>query len=229
MIPAPERAEAAAMRSWSAAAAEGRVAEIGGATAVAYMPTPGSAMFNRVLGLGLAEPATDESLAAVADFYADAGTEYCITLAPEARPADLPARLERRGLVRGYGWTKFVRDASPAAPAASELRVERTRDGDAFAEVVVRAFGAPVLLRPLLRALPSLDGWACYLAFAEGEPRAAGAVHVDGDAAWLGIAGTFPEARGRGAQSALLAARIEAARAARARPSRSGAGGVGLG
>jgi GNAT superfamily N-acetyltransferase len=214
MIPAAERAEAAAMRSWSAAAREGRVAEIGGATACAYLPTPGSAMFNRVLALGLAEPATAETLAAIAGFYAEAGTEYCIALAPEAQPADLPARLEERGFVRGYAWTKFVRDASPAAPSPTELRIERTNDGDAFADVVVRAYGAPDVLRPVLAGLPALEGWSCYLALADDEAVAAAAVHVDGDAAWLGVAGTLPEARGRGAQSALLAARIEEAGAA---------------
>ena len=37
---------------------------------------------------------------------------------------------------------------------------------------------------------------------------------MTGEVGWLGIAGTLPERRGRGAQSALIAARIEAARGA---------------
>ena len=40
---------------------------------------------------------------------------------------------------------------------------------------------------------------------------AGGALFVDGDQAWLGLGATLPEARGRGAQSALLAERIRLA------------------
>src|SRR4029077_18965400 len=40
----------------------------------------------------------------------------------------------------------------------------------------------------------------------------AGALFVSGKTGWFGIAGTLPEARGRGSQGALFAARIDRAR-----------------
>ena len=44
------------------------------------------------------------------------------------------------------------------------------------------------------------------------EPAGAGALYVDGGVGWLGFGATLPPYRGRGAQSAILAARIEDAR-----------------
>lgn len=49
---------------------------------------------------------------------------------------------------------------------------------------------------------------------ADDEPAAAAALFVDGEAGYLGFGATLPEHRGRGGQGALLAARIEHARAA---------------
>ena len=57
-------------------------------------------------------------------------------------------------------------------------------------------------------------GWTCLVAYDGDRPVAGGAVYVDGDQAWLGLGATLPQARGRGAQSALLAERIRLAAAA---------------
>ena len=72
----------------------------------------------------------------------------------------------------------------------------------------------PEAAEPWLSLLPSAPGWTCWLAFAGDEPAATGALYVEGDAAYLGFGATLPEHRGRGGQNALLAARIEHARAA---------------
>ena len=57
-------------------------------------------------------------------------------------------------------------------------------------------------------AQPAMHAWA------GDEPAGAGALHLDGEAAWLGVGATRPQFRRRGAQAAVLAARIDAARAA---------------
>src|SRR5579859_489184 len=62
-----------------------------------------------------------------------------------------------------------------------------------------------------LARLPSLDGWHCFVAYDGEQPAAAGALYVVGKLAWLGIAATVPGFRRRGAQTALLAARIRRA------------------
>jgi GNAT superfamily N-acetyltransferase len=51
-------------------------------------------------------------------------------------------------------------------------------------------------------------GFDCYLAWDGDEPAGAAALFASGDTGWFGLAGTRPEFRGRGAQSALLAVRI---------------------
>lgn len=48
----------------------------------------------------------------------------------------------------------------------------------------------------------------CFLAHLDGEPIAAAAVHRSGDVALLAGASTIPSARRRGAQQALLQARL---------------------
>lgn len=218
MSPAPpaEVGELEAFRSLLDGAPGAHLREIGGGLCTAFDATPSSALLNRGLGLGLARPADDDVLDEAASFFDDLGVAYAVTVTPETAPGDLGERLEERGFVGSYAWTKFERAAGPAAPSPrSELRVEEIgadRAG-AFADVFVRAYGAPPLLAPLLCRLPGLDGWTCFVAFAGEVPAAAAALHVAGPVGWLGIAGTLPELRGRGAQTALLNARIEAAAA----------------
>ncbi len=57
-------------------------------------------------------------------------------------------------------------------------------------------------------SIEALRSWTCWLALARGEPPAAAALWARGDAAYLGLAATLPEHRGKGAQRALIAARI---------------------
>ena len=69
----------------------------------------------------------------------------------------------------------------------------------------------PDVFRDWLALLPARDGWHCFVAFEGDEPAGAGALYVAGKTGWLGIGATVPEHRGKGAQSALIAKRIEAA------------------
>lgn len=50
------------------------------------------------------------------------------------------------------------------------------------------------------------------MAFHGGKPVSTGAVYFNGDTAWISFAATLEEYRGRGAQAALLSARINEAR-----------------
>ena len=63
-----------------------------------------------------------------------------------------------------------------------------------------------------LREIVGRPGWHCFVSVVGGETAGPGALFVEGEYAWLGIGATKPEARRRGAHSALLARRIEAAR-----------------
>ena len=211
VIPPTELGELEAFRSLLAGQAQ---AEIGGAVCLGFERTPGSALFNRALGLGLGEAATEAGLEEIDAFFIERGLAYGIPLTPDAQPPELPAWLEARGFHRGYAWTKFARGPEPAPRIGSDLRVEELEAdrADVFADVFARAYGTPEVARPLLERLPGSEGWRCFAAFDGGTPAAVGGLFVTGGVGWLGAAGTLPEFRRRGAQGALLAARIEAGR-----------------
>jgi GNAT superfamily N-acetyltransferase len=79
------------------------------------------------------------------------------------------------------------------------------------------AFGYPPELAAFTSCLVGRDGWTFFGAFGGERLAGVGAVHIQGAAAWLGFAATRKELRGRGAQSALIAARLVAAKKAACR------------
>jgi hypothetical protein len=166
-----------------------------------------------VLGLGLFRAATEADVEAIVDFFDAQEVEYGIAVHPDAGPAELPVWLEARGLRPGYPWAKFSRSVSSPPQAETALRVERVgpeRAND-FASVFTRAYATPAFMEPWLTVPPGRDGWHCFVAYDGETPAATGALHVTGTVGWLGMGGTLPEHRRKGAQGAILAARIEAA------------------
>jgi GNAT superfamily N-acetyltransferase len=176
------------------------VAEIGSATCLALRQLP-SRIFCRVIGLASTDP-LDE----IAAFYGD--TPWWVS-----DSHGLGAELEGRGFERDYGWMKFSRGVGPRE-ARSDLdvvRVEPARAPD-FAAVVVAGYELPEWAAPLAANVVGRPGWSCYVAYDGEEPAGAGALYVHEGVGWLGYAATIGRYRGRGAQSAILAARIEDAR-----------------
>ena len=208
-----ERGELEAFRDLYEGAPPGlgaRVEEIGGSVCIALPEAPRSAMFNRVLGLGLDRPATPEQLEEIVRFFGALGVEWCAALAPQAEPPELVSWLEERGFVPGYAWAKFRRGLEQPAERETDLRVVET-EGNVFGDVFVRAYGTPAFFREWLARVPGRPGWRCFVALDGETPAATGALYAKDGVGWLGIAGTLPEHRRRGAQGALLAARIRAA------------------
>src|ERR1051326_942724 len=106
-----EMVEAEAMADLYAAAPPDCAADTGLATGrvgAAYqflLPALDHALFNRVIGLGVAEAASEEDIDVSLDTFAAAGVRNgAIQLSPAARPDDLPAWLARRGLQPGLRW-----------------------------------------------------------------------------------------------------------------------------
>jgi hypothetical protein len=207
--PRLELAEAAAFASFAEHAGL-PLLRVAGATCYATPPVPGVVMFNRVVGLGLGvEPVDDAVLDAIDAFFGEAGTRYGVSLA-SGQP-DLRDRLVARGFAEGYAWMKFRRGVSAPTPADTSLRVEETRDGAEFGRVAAAAFGLPAF-EAIFAPLAAADGWHLFLARDGTQAVACGALYANDGAGWLGIGGTRPEHRGRGAQGAILAARVERAR-----------------
>jgi GNAT superfamily N-acetyltransferase len=184
--------------------------ETGGATVLSVPEAPGSPMINRVVGLGLERPATEEdvdaALAAV-----PGGTAYYVAVEPEAQPPELPEWLAARGLEPGWGWMVFERGVEDPPQGRTDLRLVPVEAGsdaaEQFARVTRVAYGLPEAAERPLAGSPAA-GWECWLALDGDAPAGAAALYVTGGAAYLGLAATLPEHRGKGAQSALLAARI---------------------
>jgi hypothetical protein len=191
---------------------------VGGATALIAPRIPVS-YFNRVIGLGLEQEATERDLDTIAaEFHAAGVRDYWVQLSPIARPGTIEEWLLRRHYVPAQrrAWAKFVHESGAATQAVSSLSVRRGAPSDAavIGEIVCSAYGVPASLAPWFALLVGRPGWQFFVACEGARPVATGALYVREGLGWLGIGATLAEARRRGAQSALLAARIDAATAA---------------
>ena len=220
-----EVAELAAVRSWN----EAIPATIASTLGAGHRPlgdgllvhaTADVLMFNRVLGLGVATPARERDVDdAVEHFTRTGARRFMVQVAPSAQPATFVSWLEARGFYRHNHWIRLARDLSAPFPEPrSDLRIlpiGRQHAG-AVGRMGAEAFSYPPELAAFTSCLVGSDGWTFFGAFADGDGGLAGvaAMHIQGAAAWFGFAATQKELRGRGAQSALIAARLEAARRA---------------
>lgn len=180
-------------------------------------------MMNRIIGLPDDAALTAETLDWVRQTYRHAAVDGNWLHAwdlPGASP--LNNSLESSGLraAPGARWVKFLFDlqgSPPVAPRDSTLRARLARDDEAAlaGAIICGVFGLPPVMQPWMGALVGRPNWQMYFACdAADRPVAAGAVFIDGTRAWLGMGTTLPEARRRGAQQLLIAARLAAAKAA---------------
>jgi GNAT superfamily N-acetyltransferase len=186
--------------------------EVGGAVALAVPGVP-STMVNRVTGLGLHAPATEEHLDSIEEFFRAHRAHFAVAVAPHAEPPELTGMLAERGYTSGYAWTKFTRPVDEPTNTMTDLRIELVgadRGAD-FAGVVRDGYELPAEIDASLAALPGAEGYSCFVAYADEQPAAAAALFVHGDAGWLSFAATRPEFRRHGGQTALLEARVRRA------------------
>jgi hypothetical protein len=176
---------------------------LGEAIATRIRELPGSTEVNHAIGIS-----TAEQLEPLSDFYGE--TRHAVSPAPGV---DLDTELRAHGYEPGYAWMKFARGTEPAPEVSTELRVVEVDAGTGadFGRTAVEAYGLPRQFAPWFGGLAGRPGWHCFVAYASAEPAATGALHVSEGLAWLGMGATRLEHRRRGAQSALLAARVRRA------------------
>jgi hypothetical protein len=184
--------------------------EVGGATAFSVGAEPKPLIFNRVVGLA------DEG--ALPELVHWAASRGCPLAVPLRQGSGLEEPVRRHGFQAGRAYMRFRRGVEPPSEPTTSLRVEPVdrRRAAEYGNLVAAIFGAPEQ-GPLARwfaALPGREGWICMGALDEDRLVGSAVAYLAGDHAWLGAAGTLPEARGRGAQTTLLAARIGAVLAA---------------
>ncbi len=190
-----------------------RVERVGSAIAL-MMPTLPVTLFNRVLCLGLDEPATESVVANLISLYTQASIPiHAVHLANIFDPPHLTNWLTQPGYKQADNWVKMIRVPDSSVSIPTSLQIERIMPNHAldFAQVVIGAYGMPPSIIPWMVALVGRPGWQHYVAYDGAHPAAAGVLYIHDGIGWLGIDGTLPTHRNRGAQGALMAQRIHAA------------------
>jgi GNAT superfamily N-acetyltransferase len=148
----------------------------------------------------------------IAAFYAGLDADHVVGVPPFA-PAAATEALRGLGYADSYAWAKFHRGVEDPGPGRGGVLVrEAATDPEAFGRLMVAGFELPEDLWEWFAGLVGHPGWHTLLAVDDGRAIGAGALFVLGPAGWLGGAATDPGARGRGAQGALMRARIARAR-----------------
>jgi len=215
-----DEAEARAMRAMAACAPRAVLGafrpdapRIDGSTLLMSRGLP-AWLFSRVIGLGDGMPATEAMLDQILTLYRRADcTSPWIHLTPGALPEALPAWLAARGFhpARRRTWAKMLRGREAPPERRTDFMVIGlgARHAAAAGALVRDVFGLPAPVEAWFAALVEEPGWRAFGAFDGAQLVGVGFVYVDGPLAWLGAGATIPAMRGRGAQGALLARRIE--------------------
>jgi GNAT superfamily N-acetyltransferase len=181
------------------------------------IPSP---MINNAPRVRLTEERADEVLEAIIQEANARRVPMRWWLGPGTQPADTGQRLEKRGfshvLLAGMAIELSGMQAPTTGPS---LRVDRVRDSGqlgAWCGVVARGFSEPqITADAFCRAfevvgLDALD-WSLYLTYLDGEPVAAASMYLGAGVAGIYNVATLPEARGKGAGSAVSYAPLRAA------------------
>jgi GNAT superfamily N-acetyltransferase len=193
-------------------------ARIGGGVALSVRNDP-TGYWSKALGFGFTEPVTHRLVGRIVDFYRSAGTPGAtIQIAPSVLPPDWEEICSAYGLRSGSPWVKLAAPIEQVRPSAStRLRVAPVEPGDAaaWADVLLRGFGMPTVgLGEMLGAAVANPAFRPYGVWDGADLVGGGNLFVHGSVAALNGAAILPDHRNLGAQSALIAARVEAARAA---------------
>lgn len=218
-----ERAEAAA----NAAFVEAR-ARLQPAVGAGWIEVAGTyAMFDGIdspltqtFGLGLFHDLDETQLDAIERFFGERGAATHHEVSPIAGPAPL-ALLPPRGYVPIEQSTVLVRELTPSALTGLRLvegidvRVAPLSEAAAWGDLAARGWGEQPELAGFMRDFGAVtaraQGVLTFVARLDGADIATGALAIHDGVALLAGASTLPAARRRGAQAALLAARLHEA------------------
>ena len=177
---------------------------------------------SRAIGLGMSGAIRAVDVEEVEEFYYSRRAASKIDLCPLA-DASLNALLGERGyqlLEFNNVWVQSLADyqRAPAAPAGVSVREAGPTDADAWIQAVSRGFAEREdLMTSELEVATTFFNepeTRCFLSFVDGRAAGGGAMFIHEKVAAFFSGSTMPEARGRGAQTALLHTRLQAARGA---------------
>jgi GNAT superfamily N-acetyltransferase len=185
----------------------------GRALAPASPAQPELDFVNRVEGL---EPGDADRVEEIVARYRRLGIRPWFELAPHPDFDRLASALTDAGAAQTGFFTALYGPAEPAAGRDTGVSVRAARPGEEVgaARVLLEGLGAPEEAFESGSASLVATGARFYVADLDGQPAAAAALFVTRNVGCLASAATLPAFRGRGAQSALIRARIAAAHAA---------------
>lgn len=174
--------------------------------------------FNEVALAQLEADEADAVIDATIAEYDALGIRFRWTVGPDSRPADLGARLARRGLVGERGVMMAAAVAEVPVDIGPGLTVERVEAAqlERFAAVSAEGWGCdPEPLRVYHRSvLADPDGRShSFLAYVDGAPAGVANYVAHARSAFFIGGVVLPAFRGRGVYKALLAARLRHAAA----------------
>ena len=179
-----------------------QIERFGRVFAPAALAAPELDFVNRITGLG---PGDGERVAEILSFYGDLALRPWLEVTPGVQ-------LSAEAALLGFQSVLFGPVSEVAEPS---LPVRETDDVGATARLLLDAFGVPPEIAErhapaLARATARTSGRTFVIDL--DDRRVAGAILTTMDGlGCLAMAGTLPEFRGRGCQSALITARIAAA------------------
>lgn len=200
--------------------ASGTVERVAGAYVIFAGP---QSPISRTIGLGMSGAIVAADIEQVEEFYRSRGAPSQIDLCPLA-DASVKALLNERGYqLHEFNnvWFQSLADyEAPVASAAAGVSVREAgpEDADAWIQTVSRGFAErdDMMEAELKEAATFFNDpdTRCFLSLVDGEPAGGGAMFIREGIAAFFSGSTMPAARGRGAQTALLHARLRAAREA---------------
>jgi GNAT superfamily N-acetyltransferase len=175
----------------------------------------------QTFGFGLFAPPADADLDVIEEFFRERSAPVFHEVSPIADPAHI-VMLATRGyqpIELSSVLYQSIADRGGAAPAADALtvRVVGPEEGDVWARTLAEGWsdvhGVGTLVGELARIMAARADAHLFLAEIDGRAVAAASLSISDGVALLAGASTTPGARRRGAQSALLAARLSYAAA----------------
>ncbi|PWU00282.1 MAG: hypothetical protein C5B51_25480 [Terriglobia bacterium] len=211
-----EAAEAANARGCQLGQPGTAILEAGGGVAVFAGP---DSPLTQVIGIGLNGPVSPPELDRIEAFFRSRGAPVTVELCPLADAGLLQALSERPYRITEFN-NVLARPLTAAADSPNTaVRPAAAGEGDFWSRTVGEGFfEKPELTEAEMdvgRAIFAMPGALCYLAFsAEGEAAGGAAMTVHDGLALLFADSTLSRFRRRGLHRALIAARLDAARAA---------------
>jgi hypothetical protein len=175
-----------------------------------------SSPVTQTFGLGMWQVPAEGDLDRLEAFFRDRGAPVYHEVSPLADPAAVPL-LNARGYHPFEFTSVMYRPIAPAAvaadPASSPVRVRQIEPGEAdlysrTAAAGWSEFGYGDFMRGVAGVGAATQGAHLFIAEIDGQAIAAAALNVHEGLAHLAGASTIPEGRKRGAQNALLHARL---------------------